>query len=61
MQETRKKEAGLVITIFIKLLKEYNFGLEIYKDGSLVLTDTKNGGGYKLKPEDLQDLYNEEV
>lgn len=60
MQETRKKEAGLVITMFIKLLKEYNFGLEIYKDGSLVLTDTKSGGGYKLKPEDLQDLYNEE-
>lgn len=60
MQETRKKEAGLVITIFIKLLKKYNFGLEIYKDGSLVLTDTKSGGGYKLKPEALQDLYNEE-
>lgn len=60
MQETRKKEAGLVIATFIKLLKEYNFGLEIYKDGSLVLTDTKSGGGYKIKPEALQDLYNEE-
>ena len=60
MQETRKKEAGLVIATFIKLLKEYDFGLEIYKDGSLVLTDTKSGGGYKIKPEALQDLYNEE-
>lgn len=60
MQETRKKEAGLVIATFIKLLKEYDFGLEIYKDGSLVLTDTKSGGGYTLKPEALQDLYNEE-
>lgn len=60
MQETRKKEAGLVIATFIKLLKEYDFGLEIYKDGSLVLTDTKSGGGYKIKPGALQDLYNEE-
>lgn len=60
MQETRKKEAGLVIATFIKLLKEYDFGLEIYKDGSLALTDTKSGGGYKIKPEALQNLYNEE-
>lgn len=60
MREARKKEASLVIATFIKLLKEYDFGLEIYKDGSLVLTDTKSGGGYKIKPEALQDLYNEE-
>lgn len=60
MEQNRKKQAGIVITAITKLLKEFNFGLEIYKDGSLVLTDTKSGGGYKIKAEDLQKIYGED-
>lgn len=59
MKQDRKNQAGIVITAITKLLKEFNFGLEIYKDGSLVLTDTENGGGYKIKAEDLQNIYEE--
>ena len=31
MEQNRKKQAGIVITAITKLLKEFNFGLEIYK------------------------------
>ena len=38
-------------------MKEFDFGLEIYKDGSLVFVDNNNGDGYKVSAEDFQDLY----
>ena len=38
-------------------MKEFNFGLEIYKDGSFVFVDGNNNDRYKISSEDLQDLY----
>lgn len=60
MKQDRKKQAGIVIAAIVKLLREFNFGLEIYNDGSFILTDTKSGGGYKIKAEDLQKIYEED-
>lgn len=60
MEQNRKKQAGIVITAITKLLKEFNFGLEIYKDGSFVLTDAEIRGAYKISAEDLQKIYEED-
>lgn len=38
-------------------MKEFNFGLEIFKDGSFVFVDGNNGDRYKVSAEDFQDLY----
>lgn len=60
MEQDRRNQAAIVITSIVRLLREFNFGLEVYKDGSLVLTDTKSKGGYKIKIEDLQNIYDAE-
>lgn len=38
-------------------MKELDFGLEIYKDGSIVFVDSNNGDRYKIIAEDFQELY----
>ena len=38
-------------------MKEFNFGLEIFKDCSFVFVDGNNGDRYKVSAEDFQDLY----
>ena len=41
----------------IRTMKEFDYGLEIYKDGSIIFVDSNNGDRYKISAEDLQDLY----
>ena len=57
MNEERRKQVTLVLGTLTKLLKEFNFGLEIFKDGSIVFVDGNTGDGYKISAKDLQDLY----
>nr|DAK50584.1 MAG TPA: hypothetical protein [Caudoviricetes sp.] len=57
MNEHRKDNAKLVMGMIAKLLKEFDFGLEIFKDGSIVFVDVNTGDGYKITAEDFQDLY----
>lgn len=57
MNEHRKDNAKLVLGMIAKLLKEFDFGLEVFKDGSFVLVDVNTGDRYKISAEDFQDLY----
>lgn len=57
MNTQRKKQVTLILCSFVSLLKEFDFGLEIYKDGSIVFVDGNNGDRYKVSAEDCQDLY----
>lgn len=57
MNEHRKDNAKLVMGMIAKLLKEFDFGLEIFKDGSFVLVDVNTGDRCKISAEDFQDLY----
>ena len=54
----RKNQATLILCTLTKLLKEFNFGLEIFKDGSIVFVDGNTGDRYKVSAKDFQDLYN---
>lgn len=53
----RKNQATLILCTLTKLLKEFNFGLEIFKDGSIVFVDGNTGDRYKVSAKDFQDLY----
>lgn len=57
MNIQRKNQVSLILCSFTSLMKEFNFGLEIYKDGSLVFVDSNTGDRYKVSSEDFQDLY----
>lgn len=57
MNIERKNQVSMVICAITSLLREFDFGLEIYKDGSFVFTDAKYGGGYKISAEQVQELY----
>ena len=57
MNEYRKDNANLVMGMIARLLKGFDFGLEVYKDGSFVLVDINTGDRYKISAEDFQDLY----
>ena len=57
MNIQRKNQVSLILCSLTSLMKEFDFGLEIYKDGSLVFVDNNNGDGYKVSAEDFQDLY----
>lgn len=57
MNTQRKNQVALILSSFISFLKEFDFGLEIYKNGSFVFVDSNNGDRYKISAEDLQDLY----
>lgn len=57
MNIQRKNQVVLVLCSFTSLLKEFNFGLEIFKDGSIVFVDGNNNDRYKISAEDFQDLY----
>lgn len=57
MNAQRKNQVSLVLCSFTSLLKEFNFGLEIFKDGSIVFVDGNNNDRYKISAEDFQDLY----
>ena len=57
MNKQRKNQVSLILCSFTSLLKEFDFGLEIYKDGSIVFVDGNNGDIYKVSAEDFQDLY----
>ncbi len=54
----RKNQATLILCTLTKLLKEFNFGLEIFKDGSIVFVDGNTEDRYKVSAKDFQDLYN---
>lgn len=58
MNVKRKNQVTLILCTFTKLLKEFNFGLEIYKDGSVIFVDGDNEDRYKVSAKDFQDLYN---
>ena len=57
MNVKRKNQVTLILCTLTKLLKEFNFGLEIFKDGSIVFVDGNTGDGYKVSAKDFQDLY----
>lgn len=57
MNIQRKNHVSLILCSIASLLKQFDFGLEIYKDGSIVFVDSNNGDRYKVSAEDLQDLY----
>ncbi len=57
MNTQRKNQVAIILATFTSLLKEFDFGLEIYKDGSIVFVDGNNGDRYKVSAEDFQDLY----
>lgn len=57
MNTQRKNQVSLILCSLTSLLKEFDFGLEIYKDGSIVFVDNNTGDGYKISAEDFQDLY----
>lgn len=57
MNIQRKNQVSLILRSITSLMKEFDFNLQIYKDGSLVFVDNNTGDGYKISAEDLQDLY----
>lgn len=57
MNQQRKNQVSLILCSITSLLKEFDFGLEIYKDGSIVFVDGNNGDRYQVSAEDFQDLY----
>lgn len=57
MNIQRENQVSLILCAFTSLLKQFDFGLEIYKDGSIVFVDGNNGDRYKVSAEDLQELY----
>ncbi len=57
MNVARKKQVTLILCTLTQFLKEFNFCLEIFKDGSIVFIDRNTGDGYKVSAKDLQDLY----
>lgn len=61
MNTQRKNQLSLILSSFISLMKGFNFGLEIFKDGSIVFVDGNNNDRYKISAEDFQDLYDKTV
>lgn len=59
MNVARKKQVALILCTLTQSLKEFNFGLEVFKDGSIVFIDGNTGDGYKISAKDLQDLYDQ--
>lgn len=57
MNTQRKNQVTLILCSFTSLMKEFDFGLEIFKDGSIVFVDSNNGDRYKISAEDFQELY----
>ena len=57
MNTQRKNQVTLILCSFTSLMKEFDFGLEIYKDGSFVFVDSSNGDRYKISAKDFQELY----
>lgn len=57
MNRQRKNQVSLILCSFVSLMKEFDYGLEIYKDGSIVFVDNNNNDRYKISAEDFQDLY----
>lgn len=56
-KQRRKNQVSLILCSIASLLKEFDFGLEIYKDGSIVFVDTNTSDRYKVSAENFQDLY----
>ena len=57
MINQRKNQVTLILCSFTSLLREFDFGLEIFEDGSIVFVDNSNGDRYKISAEDFQELY----
>lgn len=57
MNTEREDQVTLVLCIFTRLLKEFNFGLEVYKDGNFVFVDSDSGDRYKVSAGEFQELY----
>lgn len=57
MNTQRKNQATLILLNFTSLLKDFDFDLQVYMDGSFVFFDNNNGDKYKFSAEDFQDLY----
>jgi len=57
MNRQRKNQVALILCSFVSLMKEFDYGLEIYEDGSIVFVDNNNNDRYKISAEDFQDLY----
>ncbi|WP_299034807.1 hypothetical protein [uncultured Anaerococcus sp.] len=57
MNTQRKNQVSLILCSITSLLREFDFGLEIFKDGSIVFVDGNNGDRYKISAKDFQELY----
>ena len=57
MKLKRKNQVTLILCALTRLLKEFNFGLEIFKDGSIVFVDSDTGDRYRISAKDFQDLH----
>lgn len=51
------EKVNLILTVFIKLLKMYGLGLEIYESGSMVFVDLETGERGVISQENLKKLY----
>ncbi|MBU5669556.1 hypothetical protein KQI68_06845 [Peptoniphilus sp. MSJ-1] len=54
-----KQEINLILTTLLKMLKEYNYKLEIYANGTFVFVDNENDKKYMVDEEELNRLYKE--
>ncbi|MFO3716099.1 hypothetical protein [Anaerococcus cruorum] len=55
----KKDIATLAAMMIARIVKEFNFGLEVHKDGSLVFVDVNTGDRYKISGKEFQNLYDE--
>lgn len=49
----------LAAMMIARIVKEFNFGLEVHKDGSLAFVDVDTGDRYKISGKEFQNLYDE--
>lgn len=54
-----QQEINLIITALLKMLKEYNYKLEIYANGTFVFVDNENDKKYMVDEEELNRVYKE--
>lgn len=52
-----KDRADLAARMMVSIVKDFNFGLDIHKDGSLAFIDVNSGDRYKISTKDLKDIY----
>ena len=63
MNNKRRNQAIAILTALVKILKIFQFALEIHKNGNMEIVeiiDIKNSDRYKISAEDLKILFEED-